>query len=288
LRTLPPDFEGKQHHMSARTRRLAPLAVALLGLLVLIQAPATVSASTTFDRAKTTLIRQINKDRTDRGLVPYRSYWILNKVANSRSYDMATKHYFGHRQPDGRTAFDMIDASGITWYSAAEDIAWNNYSDVVGSAIMANNQWMGSTAHRAAILSTSYNYVGVGLQIDSSNGHRIWTAIFLKAPDHTGGWAAFDPQPDTAGDLAAEDASPHGVTVSWRGADVRLSTLTAGFDHYQVRRKIDSNSWTYLSHSTTSRSRTFTAYPGHTYRYAVRACDRRGNCGSWVYTTIAG
>ena len=274
--------------MPARLRRLAPLTLALLGLLTAIQATP-VAAGAGLSTAETELIRLINKDRTDRGLIPYRSYSLLNRIADARSYNMATKHYFGHRQPDGRTAFDMIDASGTTWYAAAEDIAWNNYADAVGSAIMANNQWMGSSAHRAAILSTSYNYVGVGLQIDSSNGHRIWTALFLKAPDHTGGWVAFQPQPDTAAEtLAVEDATSRSVTVSWRGGDVRLSTLTAGFDHYQVRRKIDSGSWVYLAHSTTSTSRTFTAYPGHIYRFSVRACDRRGNCGAWIYTGIRG
>jgi uncharacterized protein YkwD len=275
--------------MSARTRRVAPLALVLLGLLVSIQAPAAVSASSAFDAPEAELVRLINQDRAQHGLVPYRTYWVLNKIANSRSYDMATRHYFSHRQPDGRTAFDMIDSSGVTWYGAAEDIAWNNDSDAIGSALMADNQWMGSSAHRAAILSTSYNYLGVGSQVDSSNGHRIWTALFLKAPDHTGGWAAFDPQPDTAADaVTTEAAGPRSVTVSWRGGDIRLTTLTAGFDHYQVRRKTDSNSWTYVSHSTTSRSRTFTAYPGHIYRFAVRACDRRGNCGAWVFSRIDG
>jgi uncharacterized protein YkwD len=275
--------------MSVRIRRVAPLALALLGLLISIQAPAAVSASTAFNAPEIEMVRLINQDRAQHGLVPYRVYSVLNKIANSRSYNMATRHYFGHRQPDGRTAFDMISATGITWYAAAEDIAWNNYGDLIGSALMADNQWMGSSAHRAAILSTSYNYVGVGLQIDSSNGHRIWTALFLKAPDHTGGWAAFDPQPEVAAEgLTTEDAGPRSVTVSWRGSDVRLTTLTAGFHHYQVRRKIDSNSWTYLSYSTTSRSRTFTAYPGHIYRFAVRACDRRGNCGAWDYMGIIG
>jgi uncharacterized protein YkwD len=274
--------------MSARTRRLAPLVLALLGLTLAIQGPATVSAAT-FDAPEREMLRLINQDRAQHGLVPYRNYGVLNKIANARSYNMATKHYFGHRQPDGRTAFDMIDASGITWYAAAEDIAWNNYGDNIGSATMANNQWMGSSDHRAAILSTSYNYVGIGLQIDSSNGHRIWTAVFVKAPDHTGGWAAFDPQPDTAGDTLTTQASgPRYVTISWRGGDIRLTTLTAGFDHYQLRRKTDSGSWIYLSHSTTARTRTVAAYPGHSYWFAVRACDRRGNCGSWEYLRIFG
>jgi uncharacterized protein YkwD len=273
--------------MSFNARRFVPLVLALLGLLVSINAPAAVSASVASDAAESALIRLINQDRADAGLVPYRSYGLLNSIAYKRSYDMATKHYFSHRQPDGRTAFDMIDASGITWYVAAEDIAWNNYGDYQGSAIMANNQWMGSSAHRAAILSTSYNYVGVGLSVDSSNGHRIWTAIFVKKPDHTGAWSSFRSVTDSTGTtVAADSTGPRSVTVSWTGGDVRLNTLTAGFDHYQVRKRIDDNPW--VIRSTTTRTRTFTAYPGHRYSWGIRACDRRGNCGSWHYIHVDG
>jgi uncharacterized protein YkwD len=273
--------------VSFNARRFVPVALALLGLLVSINGPAVVSATAASDAAEAELIRLINKDRADAGLVPYRSYSLLNTIAYKRSYDMATKHYFSHRQPDGRTAFDMIDATSITWYSAAEDIAWNNYGDYQGSAIMANNQWMGSSAHRAAILSTSYNYVGVGLAVDSSNGHRMWTALFLKKPDHTGGWASFNTVNDTAAaDTTVASTSPRTVTVSWKGGDVRLNTLTAGFDHYQVRKRTDDNPW--IIRSTTTASRTFTAYPGHRYSWGIRACDRRGNCGSWHYTHVDG
>ena len=233
------------------------------------------------------MIRLINQDRAAHGLVAYRSYSILNTIAGSRSYSMATRHYFGHRQPDGRTAFDMIDASGIRWYAAAEDIAWNNDSDAMGSAAMADDQWMASSPHRAAILSTSYNYVGVGLAVDSSNGHRIWTALFVKAPDHTGAWAAFNAQVGADG-LTTESTGPRNVTVSWRGSDVRLTTLTAGFDHFQLRIKKDSNAWAWLAHSTTNNTRTITAWPGHVYRYSVRSCDRRDNCGAWVYIAVYG
>jgi uncharacterized protein YkwD len=280
-----------------RIRRFAPLAIALLSFAA-IGGPTAVSATTVTDQAEADLIRLLNRDRAEAGLVPLQRYSRLMAIAGARSYDMATKHYFSHRQPDGRTAFDMIDATGITWYLAAEDIAWNNYGDLRGSAIMANNQWMASSAHRAAIMSSSYNYVGVGVSIDKSNGHKLWTAIFLKKPDHTGGWVQFNQTSDsgttqsgsttTNSVSTTETSGPRSITVSWQGGDVRLSTLTSGFDHYQIRKKTDSGLWTWVTRSTTSRSRTFTAYPGHRYYLAVRACDRRGNCGVWRYISVAG
>jgi uncharacterized protein YkwD len=284
--------------MHQRIRRFAPLALALLALAAVGSGPVAVSASNAADAAETEMIRLINQDRADHGLVPYRRDGHLMHIAGTRSWDMATKHYFSHRQPDGRTAFDMIDALGITWYVAGEDIAWNNYSDLNGSAVMANNQWLASSPHRAAILSTSYNYVGVGVAVDTSNGHKLWTAVFMKAPDHTGGWVKFNQPTDvTAGGdstptsanaatTSTASTSSRSVTISWLGGDVRLATLTSGFDHYQVLRRVDSGSWITVTRSTTARSRTFTAYPGHVYRWAVRACDHRGNCGPWQYATV--
>jgi hypothetical protein len=141
-------------------------------------------------------------------------------------------------------------------------------------------------------MSTSYNYMGVGLAIDRSNGHRIWTAVFVKEPDHTGGWAKFNPlAADTTADSTTTTAiasGPRSVTRSWQGGDIRLQVLTSGFDHYQIKKKVDSNLWAWVSKSTTTRSRTLTVYPGHVYQLAVRTCDRRGNCGAWAYARVAG
>jgi uncharacterized protein YkwD len=283
--------------MSSSARRLATVALAAIGLALTIAAPSTVFAqSAAVDRAEAHMFNLLNQDRVSRGLVPYRHDHHLRHIAGLRSYDMATKHYFSHESPSGKSAFSMLDASGITWYSAAEVIAWNTAGDLEGSADYANSQWMGSSTHKAAILSTNYNYLGVGVSVDSSNGHKIWVAVMMKAPDHTGGWAAFDPLPNsftagTAGDTSTTTTSTastsHSVTISWTGGDVRLSTLTSGFDHFQVRKKVDGGSWNYLSKSTTARSRTITVYDGHTYRLSLRACDHRGNCGAWRYISVS-
>jgi uncharacterized protein YkwD len=281
--------------MSSSARRLLTIALAAIGLTITIAGPSTVLAqSAAVDRAEAHMFDLINQDRVAHGLVPYRHDHHLRHIAGLRSYDMATKHYFSHESPSGKTAFSMLDASGITWYSAAEVIAWNNAGDLESSADYANSQWLGSSTHRAAILSTGYNYLGVGVSVDTSNGHKIWVAVMMKAPDHTGGWSAFDPLPnsftaDTTGSttLSASTSSGRSVTVSWTGGDIRLVTLTSGFDHFQLRRKVDSGSWSYLSKSTTARSRTITVYSGHTYRLSLRACDHRGNCGAWHYITVA-
>ena len=41
---------------------------------------------------------------------------------------------------------------------------------------------MNSSGHKAIVMSTTMNYIGVGLAIDASNGKKIWTAVYIKGP----------------------------------------------------------------------------------------------------------
>jgi uncharacterized protein YkwD len=228
------------------TRRASPLAlgarlatVAILGLLAAsFAAPAGAAAATdpwTIDQAEQAMVDLLNQDRTAAGLVPVQVDTRLMAIARARSVDMATKHYFSHTQPDGRNVFDIISAQHITWYGAGEIIAWNNYPTLELSTANANSQWMNSPGHKAIVLSTTLNYVGVGLAIEASTGKKYWTAVYIKGPDRTGARSTTN-KPTTA--PGATDATKR-VTVSWTGADVRLQVLTSGFNYWQVQRRTD-------------------------------------------------
>ena len=97
-----------------------------------------------------------------------------------------------HTQKDGTNVFNLINDAGIKWYGAGEIIARNSATDLQGSAAYAVQSWMGSSGHRAIIMSTDYNYVGFGLAV-ASNGRRYWAGVFLKGPDRTGAWASTVP-----------------------------------------------------------------------------------------------
>ena len=116
---------------------------------------------------------------------------------------MASSGVFDHTQKDGTTAFSMINDAGITWYGAGEIIAWNSGTDLQGSAAYAVQSWMGSSGHRAIIMSTDYNYVGFGLAV-ASNGRRYWAGVFLKGPDGRR-WASI-------GSIGKASAGPAGST----------------------------------------------------------------------------
>jgi uncharacterized protein YkwD len=272
--------------MSHRVRRLAAAAFAMLVAVGAAGPPATArAAGLTIGEAEQEMVRLLNAERAKAGLVRVRVDQRLMSIARRRSTDMATKHYFSHVQPDGRSVFDLISEAGIKWYAAGEIIAWNNWRSLADSAIAARDGWMGSAGHRGIVLSTSYNYVGIGLAIDATNGHKLWTGVFMKGPDRTGGWVKLAPLAETT---VASDERYRVVTVKWSGADVRLVTLTAGFRHYQVQVRTDGGSWSWSSTATTSTSRSIRVWRGHEYDMRIRACDKAGNCGAWVTQHLVG
>ncbi|MFL5440019.1 MAG: CAP domain-containing protein, partial [Myxococcales bacterium] len=196
----------------------------------------------------------------------------------ARSADMATKNYFDHVQPDGHMVFDFISASGITWYGAGEVIAWNTWPTLFDSADAANTGWLGSPTHRAIILSADYNYIGIGLAVQSSTGKKFWTAVTIKGPDRTRGWANMARVVRSR--LAPVDGKVP-VWIRWEGADRRLQVLTSGLRYFQVERRIDGGSWALIRSATTSTTATLYQSPHHRYDYRVRMRDRAGNWGLW-------
>ena len=115
----------------------------------------------------------------------------------------------------------------------------------------------------------------------------IKTVELVKGPDRTGGWVTIAPiaQPATVS-ITSTTATSRLVTMSWRGGDIPLVVLTAGFRNYQIQRRIDGGSWAWVSTWTTATSRTIKAYFGRTYDFRYRACDRAGNCGRWGVVTV--
>lgn len=116
------------------------------------------------------VIDLVNEIRVQRGLKKLILDEELSMVARKKSEDMKQNNYFDHQSPTYGSPFDMMRKFGISYRSAAENIAKGQKTP---QAVV--NAWMSSAGHRKNILGESYTHIGVG-HIESGN---YWTQMFI-------------------------------------------------------------------------------------------------------------
>jgi putative cell wall-binding protein/uncharacterized protein YkwD len=165
-------------------------AVAIVAALACLVAPAggarhatATSGSLTPLAAESHELDLLNGQRGAVGLAPVIMDPRLQVIAEQRSMNMATLHYFSHTQPDGRTALSMIEAAGIQWSAMGEIIEWNaGYGSWGPSADEAATDWHDSPPHYAIITTAAYTAAGIGVAYDPTSGRTYWTGVFMKGP----------------------------------------------------------------------------------------------------------
>ena len=114
----------------------------------------------------------INKQRTNNGLPALKIDEEVQRVARIKAEDMVANNYFSHQSPTYGSPFDMLKSFKISYRSAGENIAANS------SNSGAVNAWMNSSGHRANILSSNYNYTGIGV-VSSPKYGKIYVQQFI-------------------------------------------------------------------------------------------------------------
>lgn len=123
---------------------------------------------------ETEVIRLVNVERSKAGVPALSTNNKLSDVARIKSRDFVNNNYFSHNSPTYGSPFDMIKSFGISYTSAAENLASGHRS-----AAEAMNSWMNSSGHRTNILNPTYNQIGVGVARDSK-GNLYWTQMFIR------------------------------------------------------------------------------------------------------------
>lgn len=115
------------------------------------------------------VLRLVNIERERNNLAPLTMNEEIRKIARIKSTDMSNNNYLAHVSPTFGTPFEMLKSFGITYKSAAENIAKGqpNPQEVVAA-------WMNSAGHKKNILTPSFKNIGVGY---NSNGN-YWTQLF--------------------------------------------------------------------------------------------------------------
>ena len=262
---------------------------ALLGLFLAtvtaatVIAPATVSGSGAVPNSSTStptsptsqtvegyLITWINHDRALRGLRPLRIWSPLRNVATDRAETLASLGTLSHTAAGNLSS--QLSTAGVGSYTWGEDIGWSSYPWGYDVARSLYSMWKHSSAHWTLLMSSRYNYFGIGLAYRWSAHATYASIVFTEARDHTPARAA----------MGSYGRSGTTIWFRWRGYDPLLQTHTAGLRNFDVEYKVDSGAWRVIRWGTTSTGITlYSRSRHHTYYVRVRARDRNGNVGSF-------
>jgi uncharacterized protein YkwD len=112
----------------------------------------------------------VNQERAKAGCRPLKEDSSLDSLAKNFSDEMASRGFFDHTDPDGKTPWDRADAAGVQQLGG-ENIARGQADP---QAVM--EAWMNSAGHRANILNCDYTRLGVGVHY--GGGGPWWTQDF--------------------------------------------------------------------------------------------------------------
>lgn len=133
--------------------------------------PAYIKKDHEFDKE---LLELINNERASLGLGELTLDTALSSVAVAHSEDMAIRDYIDHTSPDGVGAFDRLDEAGISYVSAAENIASG-----FATADKVFNSWMNSERHKGNLMNSEFGKIGIGYYAGGTNG-TYWTVLLIS------------------------------------------------------------------------------------------------------------
>jgi hypothetical protein len=141
------------------------------------------------------VLRLTNEFRQKNGLKPLVIDQSLEKAADQHTQNMALQDFFSHTGKDGSRPWDRAKSAGYESGTVGENIAagYGTPQDVVTG-------WINSPGHRANLLNTNYNEIGLGhyfLQNDtgSVNYNHYWTQVFGKGTIESSPMPAPTPAP---------------------------------------------------------------------------------------------
>lgn len=103
---------------------------------------------------------------------------LLVKAAQMKADDMASRGYFSHVSPDGKTPWYWLQQVGYAYTYAGENLAVNFFDseDVM-------NAWMNSPSHRANVENGKYTQIGIATAHGTYDGRTgIYVVQFFGRP----------------------------------------------------------------------------------------------------------
>lgn len=158
---------------SSTIKKTSPTTVSAPGpLRVTTKTTSTTTPSATL--SVTGVIAFTNDARAQNGGLPaLTENQTLDQDAQKKVADMFAKQYFEHVSPSGVGPAELATAVGYAYVLVGENLALGNFSsdqDLVTA-------WMNSPGHRANILNSHYQEIGVAVGKGLYEGRETWLAV---------------------------------------------------------------------------------------------------------------
>jgi uncharacterized YkwD family protein len=114
----------------------------------------------------------VNGERVKAGLAALQVDMRLVQTARLKSQDMIANNYFSHQSPTYGSPFEMMQAAGISYRYAGENLAG------ASTVELAHRNLMQSPGHRANILNPNYPRIGIGI-VDGGPYGKMFTQQFI-------------------------------------------------------------------------------------------------------------
>lgn len=195
-------WRGNSHrpHILRRQWLVGLLALALGCEAVILGHSAIMGGPNVFLAAvvRSDVIAYTEEARVDEGGQELRESDVLNRAAQAKADDMAARGYFSHQGPGGEAPWTWFEKAGYRYVYAGENLAvkFTDSKRVVDA-------WMASPKHRANIVKSQYQEIGVGIAQGSYKGSAATFVVQFFA----------SPAAQAAAPAAAENASEN-VAVS--------------------------------------------------------------------------
>ncbi len=140
-----------------------------------------------------TIVSLANENRTENKIGNLTINPILELAAQRKANDMATKGYFAHTSPDGKTPWYWFEDVGYDFVYAGENLAVN-FSD----SEEVDDAWMNSAGHRANILNSKFTEIGVATARGFYKGYEtVFVVQMFGKPQEQSRLASQLPDPVT-------------------------------------------------------------------------------------------
>lgn len=137
--------------------------------------PVKSSAASYADSALTVqgIIDKTNNERKKKGIETLFHNVTLDKSATAKLEDMFSRQYFEHVSPSGTSVSDLVTKAGYSYIVVGENLALGNF----GGDAQVVLAWMNSPGHRANILDTRYQEIGIAVGRGMYEGRMQWLAV---------------------------------------------------------------------------------------------------------------